>query len=279
MIAVIDADIICYEFGNMRDLESTEILPWPIVRKFVDERIAMILEESESTDYIMYLTDSKSNFRIEAATIVPYKGKRPSDKPPHWENIREHLIEQYDAKLITGMEADDACGIVQYTSFFAVCMNHMYGGNPTKDSHKTIICSRDKDLDMIPGWHYQWECGKQAMRRWFIDEQDAIRSFYKQLLTGDSTDNILGLFGVGKAAACVKRIDNYDTEQEMFNECLDRYTERFGSYARQFLEENAKLLWILRTDNTNEIIERLDPLFTRYEADKEVVRNGEEEES
>ena len=49
MIAVIDADIICYEFGNMRDLESTEILPWPIVRKFVDERIAMILEESEST--------------------------------------------------------------------------------------------------------------------------------------------------------------------------------------------------------------------------------------
>jgi len=251
MKALIDSDIICYEFGNMRDLETSETLAWPIVRKFVDERIAKILEETEATDYHLYLTDSKSNFRIPVATILPYKGQRPSDKPPHWENIREHLIEEYDAEVIYGMEADDALGIAQSQDWeealglqatddwdFAAGKMSKYCG--------TIICSRDKDLSMIPGWHYQWECGKQAMRKWFVNETDGIRFFYQQLLTGDSTDNILGLFGVGAKAASVKALENMDDEDKMFIHVRKQYKDRFGSHWWMFMLENAKLLWILR---------------------------------
>lgn len=238
MKALIDSDIICYEFGNMRDLETSEVLAWPIVRKFVDERIAKILEETEATDYALYLTDSSSNFRIPVATILPYKGRRPSDKPPHWENIREHLIEEYDAIVVKGMEADDALGIKQ------VHNSTRSGGDA--DYSSTIVCSRDKDLHMIPGWHYQWECGNQAMRKWFINETDAIRFFYQQLLTGDSTDNILGLFGVGGKAASVKALDSIEDELDMFTHVRKQYEDRFGSYWWQFMLENAKLLWILR---------------------------------
>ena len=239
MLALIDADIICYEFGNMRDLETSETLAWPIVRKFVDERISKILEETEATDYMLFLTESRSNFRKDVATILPYKGNRPSDKPPHWENIREHLIEEYEAEVVKGFEADDALGIKQ--------MALIKGDRSLSHIEvETIICSRDKDLGMIPGWHYQWECGKQAMRKWFVDETDGLRFFYKQLITGDSTDNILGLFGVGEKSTLVKALDNIDDELEMYRHVRSKYEDRFGSYYWQFLLENAKLLWILR---------------------------------
>lgn len=240
MKALIDADIICYEFGNMRDIESTKLLTWPIVRKFVDERIDKILEETEATSYTLYLTGD-NNFRKQVATILPYKGHRPEDKPPHWQNIREHLIENYDAQVVHGMEADDAVGIAQMGATLSLSTPDLKDKMPN-----TIICSRDKDLQMIPGWHYQWECGKQAMRKWFVDETDAIRFFYKQLLTGDATDNILGLFGVGSKAACVKALDDIDDEYEMFCHVAKHYEDRFGSWYYSALLENAMLLWIMR---------------------------------
>lgn len=265
MKALIDSDIFCYEFGNMEDLETGGLLPWPITRKLVDDRIQQILTAVEATSSVFYLTDSKSNFRNEVATILPYKGHRVSEKPPHWENIRQHLIDNYDAQVQYGIEADDAMGIAQCDDNRELVLSEADAGG-------TIICSRDKDMDMIPGWHYSWECGKQKERKWFVTEQMGIRSFYKQLLTGDSTDNILGLFGVGKAAACVKRIDTYEAEQDMFDEVWKRYEERFGAHAWRFLVENAQLLWILRTpkpkfegDGTDQLLSKLQELYGEYE--------------
>lgn len=248
MRALVDADIICYEFGNMKDLDDGELLPWEIVRKFVDERIDNILEGSGATSASYYLTDSKSNFRNEVATILPYKGHRPSDKPPYWSDIRQHLIDNYDAEVIYGMEADDKCGIEQTKGYMRVSRPEYDNPYDCPDNYTTIICSRDKDLKMIPGWHYSWECGNQKEKKWFVNEQDGIRFFYKQLLTGDATDNILGLYRVGDKAACVKQLDDITEELDMYKHVHKEYVSRFGSYADQFLEENGKLLWILRRD-------------------------------
>lgn len=281
MKALIDADIFCYEFGNMTDLETGGLLPWEITRSLVDKRIAAILEAVEADSAVYYLTDSKSNFRNEVATILPYKGHRTADKPPHWTNIRQHLIDNYDAEVQYGIEADDACGIEQCKLYkdqlgeqFGL---HRYMFDGTEDIEADgvpIICSRDKDMDMIPGWHYSWECGKQKEKKWFVSELDGIKSFYKQLLTGDSTDNILGLFGVGKAAACVKRIDTYEHEVDMFKECYARYYERFGAHWYDMMIENAQLLWILRqstdplyiTEVGDEVVGRLEDMLGQAEA-------------
>ena len=274
MRALIDADIICYEFGNMKDLDTGEILPFPIVRSFVDERIENILEGSQATQASFYLTDSKSNFRNKVATILPYKGQRPTEKPKHWQAIREHLVDNYDAEVIYGMEADDAVGIEQSLDIDIAVLNHKADclegkGGSLNEYYDTIICSRDKDLSMIPGWHYSWESGNQKEKRWFVDETDGIRFFYKQLLTGDATDNILGLFKVGPKASCVKALDDIDSELDMYCLVYREYEARFGSYALKFLEENAKLLWIKRQPHDGnetlylaeyEIIDRLDPL-------------------
>ena len=124
MKALIDADRILYALGSAKD-ESGNPLKWPLVKGRVDSTISSVLEEIGTQDYKLYLTDSASNFRLKVASILPYKGNRPSEKPEHYERIKNYLIKQKDAMLVTGHEADDQLGIDQ-----------------TED---TIIVSVDKD--------------------------------------------------------------------------------------------------------------------------------------
>lgn len=279
MKALIDADILCYEFGNMKDLDTGELLAWEITRSFVDERISSILEATKATSHKLYLTDSKSNFRNKVATILPYKGHRPSDKPPHWENIRLHLVDNYDAEVCYGIEADDACGIAQCAAMdkheaLIRCQSNNHSTRPEDKpdlsiSSPTIICSRDKDLSMIPGWHYQWPCGNQQERKWFVSETDGLRFFYKQLLTGDSTDNILGLYRVGPKATCVKALDRMNKEKDMALHVISEYKARFGSYWHQFMAENAQLLWILRTDMPEDLSDKIFVDWRDWDAKEE----------
>lgn len=267
MRALVDSDILCYEFGGMVQLEDPEKpLAWEIVRTMVDDRIKQILEATSATSYKLYLTDSSSNFRVDLATIKPYKGHRKTEKPYHWEAIRQHLIDSWDAEVQYGIEADDRLGIEQSTNFELYWADH---NEIIPELLNTVICSRDKDLNMIPGWHYVWPAGKQEEKLWFQDELSAIRCFYRQLLTGDSTDNILGLYGVGASSQLVKRLESFDQEQLMFEHVLKAYQDRFGTYATQFIWENAALLWIKREEATQvwsaeeEIYNRLDSLLAR----------------
>jgi hypothetical protein len=142
------------------------------------------------------------------------------------------------------MEADDAVGIAQYQNRFVV------GGHLGKSlGVDTVICSRDKDLHMIPGWHYTWPAGKQKEQPlWWQNETNALRCFYKQLLTGDPVDNIPGLYGVGKSSRLCSTVDECDIELEMFQVVAEAYRLRFGSYWDQFMGENGCLLWIKRGD-------------------------------
>ena len=78
-------------------------------------------------------------------------------------------------------------------------------------------------------------------------EIGGLQFFYKQLLTGDMTDNIRGLYGVGKGSALLKKLDSMDTEQDMFLHVKEQYVKRFGNYAEQFMFENGTLLWMLRS--------------------------------
>src|SRR5690554_7098255 len=114
MIALIDADILPYEYGGMVQLEDPDKpLEWEIVRSMVDDRINQILEATKADSCSLYLTDSATNFRIDLATIKPYKGHRKTEKPYHWERIRQHLIDSWDAEVQYGIEADDRLGIEQ----------------------------------------------------------------------------------------------------------------------------------------------------------------------
>lgn len=199
--------------------EGNEPEPWGEVKKSIISFTEGILD-----DYLDYrgFISGKSNFRYKVATIRPYKGDRSGAKPFHYDAIRQFLVDVYRAEIAENKEADDCIGLA--------C------------EEGDVVISIDKDLDMIPGQHYNWE--RDVL--YTVDDLTGYKNFFKQVLTGDSTDNILGLYGVGPKSQLLKSIDSMSTVEEMVAHVTKEYESRFGSYAPAFLEENAKLLWILQ---------------------------------
>jgi hypothetical protein len=226
MHALVDADIFLYEMGSAVNDEG-DPLAWNLVQARLDARIEQILDATEAETWQGYIT-GKGNFREKISTIKDYKGNRDRGARPFWyQAIHTYLVHDRGVAVCDGHEADDQ-----------IAMDHGEG---------TIICSRDKDLKQVPGWHYSWPSWKQEEQRpYFIDEVNGLRFLYRQLLTGDATDNILGLYGVGPKAACVQRMDTYETEIDMFREVQEQYELRFGNHWPMFLSENGSLLYLLR---------------------------------
>lgn len=246
MRGLLDSDLLAYEFGGLKN-EEGEIIPLNFAIKSMHDRITTIKERSGADTLELYITGT-GNFREKVATILPYKGNRPSEKPKHWKALRHELKVNCRAIVVDLMEADDAVSIEQYRDLSRFKLA-LYYDSSIQNWANTIICSRDKDLNMVPGWHYSWEAGKcKEKASWFQDELGGLRCFYKQLLTGDSVDNIPGLFRVGPKSPLVSRIDELESESSMYEHCLKQYQDRFGSYADQFIVENARLLWMLREE-------------------------------
>lgn len=275
--ALIDADVLRYEVGSVgqklnKETGELEINSFDFVKEVFDERIRTILEGSRSDRARLFLTGDKRthamfsrqrgriegsgtdfipNFREALATGKVYKGTRKQDRPFHWINLTAYIQSgTYDLQLAIGCEADDLIGI-QHTD------------SPTD----TIICTRDKDLRMVPGWHYGWECGKQP--EFGPVEYDALGTielirgksgnkikgggfmfFGSQLLTGDVVDNIGGLRGIGPVKA-YELLSHCTSEREVFDAVKCHYEEVVGDEWRKLLEEQCHLLWIIRERNAD----------------------------
>ena len=114
------------------------------------------------------------------------------------------------------------------------------------EPESTIIAHLDKDINMIPGWHYNWELrrlGKviREATTYFVTPEEAEYNFYYQLIVGDTTDNIKGVMGLGPKKA--EKFLN-STPRERW---LEEITEMFS--CPEELEMNAKCLWIWRKEN------------------------------
>lgn len=192
LTALIDSDILVYRVGFTTEEESQDIAKYRM-----QESINGILQSLHTDDYACFLTSTdKSNFRYK---IYPeYKANRKQPKPYHYDFLRNYLVESHEATIVTGMEADDALGIAQDTN--------------------TVICSIDKDLDQIPGKHYNFVKGLL----YDVDELGAERAFYVQLLTGDRGDNIPGLYGIGPKTA-ERILNGYTKPIELWNAVYSEY--------------------------------------------------------
>lgn len=244
MHALVDCDILCYEMGSAVDPEGFP-LDWPIVKARVDARINQILHATQATMYTAYLTSQdKTNFRFKIASIKGYKENRTNKKKPHWyQDVYDYIANKPNAVIVYGQEADDAMSITQWSNLRDAVNNH--GASRVKAVADTVICTRDKDLRMVPGWHYQWAGYNQEEKDpYWITPHEGKMWFYSQLMMGDSADNIPGLYGVGKTSNYIKRLSEKETELEMFNSVKTLYKAYFGNYWKFFLTENARLLWM-----------------------------------
>ena len=205
---------------------TTDIEAEPVENALHSVKIFLegVMESTDAEHCKIFLT-GKNNFRDEVATILPYKGNRHElHKPVHYEAIRDYLINTWGAVIVDGMEADDMMAIEQ-----------------TKGNEKTVICSTDKDLRMVAGWHFNWNRDESPV---WVSKSQGMKWFYTQLLTGDRVDNIQGIPGVGPKTA-EKILADCETEEDMYWAAVCTYEE---SYDKPYdaLIENARLLWMLR---------------------------------
>lgn len=219
MLAFIDADIVVYRIAFASQEEN---------EKVVLSRAAEFMEDLVMkpwvSDYKGFLTGS-NNYRKEIAVTAPYKGNRVQERPVHYQLVRDYLASAWGCEVIDGQEADDAIGIAAYG----------YGD----DDEAYIIMTIDKDLDMIRGWHYNFN----KDMKYFVQEDDTMRTFYTQVLTGDRVDNIPGLKGIGPKKA-EKILKDCSSEKDMYAAVLKAYDNN-----EEYLWEQAKLLWIRRKEN------------------------------
>jgi 5'-3' exonuclease len=174
MLALIDGDICIYRVGYTTENDDFAIARWRL-----DEMLDGILIDTSADEYRVYLSDSlDNNFRKEF--YPEYKANRTLPKPKHYEALKEYIIKEWGAIIALEQEADDALGIDQ-----------------DKTGKTSVICSIDKDLLQIPGRH--WNFVRKEHNE--VSPDMGLKTFYRQLLVGDTSDNIKGVKGIGPIKA------------------------------------------------------------------------------
>jgi 5'-3' exonuclease len=174
-IAIMDLDTLPYIFGwTHEDVEMgmRAIDGWLI-------SVMDYLKVSESVGFIKGV----DNFRL--INDPNYKSKRKDSIAPDiraridrlYEYLMEIATESVDA------EADDYCSIQMYQEL--------------SDGKNPVVVHVDKDLNQIPGWHYN----PKKNDAYFVLPEEGYTVMIKQLLSGDYTDGVVGIPGRGPAWA------------------------------------------------------------------------------
>ena len=153
------------------------------MRLAINHTIDKIKRECMS-DNILHAVKGKGNFRNDLAK--DYKGNRKEledDLKTALNYGHEYMRDHHSAHQADGMEADDLVSIWAYEAMEA--------------GQDYYIAGIDKDLLQIPGDHYNFVKSTHV----HMDYHAAHLSLMLQCLTGDSTDNIPGIRGIGPKKA------------------------------------------------------------------------------
>lgn len=153
------------------------------------------------------------NYREKLATLKPYKGNRDAaHKPYHYQAIRDYLTGEWGAKVIHGREADDEVSIRAWEAW------------RSGKKKRCVVATIDKDLDQVPGLHYDY---RQHVF-YEVSEELAEQTFWIQTLAGDATDNIGGCHKVGTGIATKLVTAWYNdnmTPAQMWEEVVNMYDD------------------------------------------------------
>jgi len=209
MKLLIDMDILVYRVACTCEDEVEQVAYWRM-----EDSLKEMFDAIGTTNFTGFLT-GRDNFR---KTLDPtYKANRTQERPKHWQACRDYLVKKHKAVIVDHYEADDALGWSQIP--------------------ETVICSIDKDLLMIPGKHYNWV--KKEFKT--VTEEEGMQTFFKQLLIGDTSDNVFGIRGIGPKKA-EKALGELFSTEELFEKVRSMYDDD------KRLLLNCNLLWIMRKE-------------------------------
>ena len=194
-LAHIDADFLAYivaadtvkevEDGNLRSITHK----CGQLAEFADT----VARAAGASSYVLHITPDGSNKggRANQAVQAEYQATRGGrERPAHLPILRAYIEQKMQCIASRDREADDAMAEAMYT-----------------DPVNNIVCSRDKDLRMVPGWHLDMDTNEHVFvtpgdfGSISIDDSKSAKKvvgygpafFFAQCLMGDSADNIKGL--------------------------------------------------------------------------------------
>src|SRR6185503_11966952 len=194
-----------------------EVQPVEFALQAAKTTLDSLIERFKPKDVKIFLS-GPGNFRDLVAVTKPHKGNRLEAKPRHFNAVGEYLRTQWGAESVRGIEADDAIGIAL-----------------SKNGDRAVAASIDKDLLQVPGWHYNWVDSEL----FGVSRKKGDYALYRQILTGDTTDNVPGLEGVGPAAAG-RILEGSKDSGELRERTAAAYRDRGKSV--EYLLEQAQLL-------------------------------------
>ncbi len=179
------------------------------------------------------LMDGDGNFRSRIATIRPYKGTRHVHaKPIFYNDLRQYLLDVWEAEVVYDQETDDEMAIRQ-----------------TADPKNTIIVAVDKDMLQVPGYHLNPNKGFKK-----VSQEGGDLFLYRQCLTGDTVDNIMGAYKCGPKQAEKLLPEPLPVEQmweivvETFEASMERHPDAYpkGMTPEDAALENMRLVYLRR---------------------------------
>ncbi len=176
--ALIDADHLAYQQAAAAHSNQDSAMEMNVR---IQDLLAAYTRLACCTKFITVFSCSRDdNFRREV--YAPYKANRTAEPPAMLDAARELLAGAGPTISRPNVEADDVMGILQTNG---------------KIAH-TVIVSVDKDMQQIPGLHFNPNKDDFPVR---VTEEEATHAFYVQWLKGDPTDGYPGIKGVGEVAA------------------------------------------------------------------------------
>ncbi len=183
--------IVEHEGFNLMDMTQTVVDPDAVMALMLS-RLDELLDRTGCIDWELHFTVGRRSFRYD---LYPdYKASRTADltkiPPVGLKALKAKLCEVYPTKSFAWAEyeADDTV-IAKLTA----------------DRDKYILCAVDKDvLYSEPGEHYNYYSShayKIKPKFITVDNLTALQNKYVQTLTGDGSDDIEGIKGVGKVKA------------------------------------------------------------------------------
>jgi 5'-3' exonuclease len=216
ILTIIDADSIIFTVAyNLRNKKNKKLVEIN-VNKFISD----VLTNTKASDYIGFFGSKedgvKPNFRYQIYS--KYKEKRPPE-PDFIKKWRSDIIRIFKDKwgfnAVEGMEADDAVSI---------CAKYYRA-----DYDEIVIATFDKDLKQIPDSTFY---NMKSHTAEYISEFDATYNLCKQMLMGDSSDDIPGLPGVGKAKSA-KIIEDCNTKYSLISTVIKSYYDAFKELSKK----------------------------------------------
>lgn len=260
MLALIDGDVIAHKACKSRfSKKAPDGMPYAEIQEMVHDRKAHVFSKEEDRAYLedswknfekmvdeileatfaeesLMAVKSPLNFRddmypieiVNNKAVWGYKANRW--KPEGQSNafvpvLRQLAVHEMDAVEAVYREADDLLRMWAEQAMLA--------GDPY------VIVSVDKDLKCIPGKHYNIHERKFSV----VTPREATRFFYQQLLSGDTTDNIPGVPGIGPVKA-EKFLYNIHEEDELQEVVVEMYMNAYDNSWFDMLMSNGKMLYL-----------------------------------